>query len=158
MNQIKYKIHRLSARAVMGHAILEDGGFYTFNLNSSATRKCFTASQVEQDDNALFYQLLDELGMAKPTGKQAVDALADVTFFMDFAGVFDKNSTQKKYTDRQKKAESMFRPAGVTLDFGSGPCSYVAFERSASMSRRSMISSTIYTLSAKAPFPIATTG
>ncbi len=140
MNQIKYKIHRISARAVMGHAVLEAEGFYTFNLNSSATRKCFTASQVEQDDNALFYQILDELGLKKPVGKQAVDALADVIFFMDFAGIFDKNSTQKKYTDRQKKAESMFRPAGVTLDFGSGPCRYVAFERSASMSRRSMLS------------------
>ncbi len=39
MNQIKYKIHRLSARAVMGHTILEADGFYTFNPNSSAKQE-----------------------------------------------------------------------------------------------------------------------
>lgn len=140
MNQIKYKIYRLSARAILGHAVSEADGYYSFNLNSTATRKCFTSSQVEQDDNALFYQIMDELNLEKPTDRQTVDALADVLFFMDFAGIFDKNSTQKKYIDRQKKAESMFRPVGVTLDFGSGASRYVAFERSASMSRRSMLS------------------
>ena len=34
----------------------------------------------------------------------------------------------------------MFRPEGIILDFGSGPYRYVAFERSASMSRRAMLS------------------
>ena len=34
----------------------------------------------------------------------------------------------------------MFRPGGITLDFGSGPCRYVAYERSASMSRQSRLS------------------
>jgi len=34
----------------------------------------------------------------------------------------------------------MFRPEGVTLDFGSGPHRYVSFERSASMSRSSRLS------------------
>ncbi|OUQ24563.1 hypothetical protein B5E80_07085, partial [Flavonifractor sp. An135] len=34
----------------------------------------------------------------------------------------------------------MFRPEGITLDFGGGPHRYVAFERSASMSRQSRLS------------------
>lgn len=34
----------------------------------------------------------------------------------------------------------MFRPEGITLDFGSGYYRYIAFERSASMSRRSRLS------------------
>ena len=34
----------------------------------------------------------------------------------------------------------MFRPEGITLDFGCGQHRYVAFERSASMSRRAMLS------------------
>lgn len=34
----------------------------------------------------------------------------------------------------------MFRTQGINLDFGRGPISYVAFERSASMSRRAMLS------------------
>ena len=46
----------------------------------------------------------------------------------------------RQYIDRQKKADCMFRPEGITLDFGSRPHRYLAFERSASMSRRAMLS------------------
>ena len=41
---------------------------------------------------------------------------------------------------RQKKAEAMFRPEGITLDFGHGSHRYLAFERSGSMSRKSVLS------------------
>ena len=41
---------------------------------------------------------------------------------------------------RREKARDMFRPEGIVLDFGSGPHRYVAFERSASMSRQSRLS------------------
>lgn len=40
----------------------------------------------------------------------------------------------------QKKTEAMFRPEGITLDFGQGKNRYIAFERSASMSRNAKLS------------------
>ena len=143
MVPIKYKIHRLSARAVMGYAKETAQGIYLFHLNGAATEKCKTSTQVEQDDNALFYQIMDELhggNFALPTDGKVVTDLSEILFYMDFAGIFDRTGMQKKYLDRQKKAECMFRPEGITLDFGSGPHRYLAFERSASMSRRAMLS------------------
>ena len=143
MVPIKYKIHRLSARAVMGYAKETTQGIYLFHLNGAATEKCKTSTQVEQDDNALFYQIMDELhggNFALPTDGKVVTDLSEILFYMDFAGIFDRTGMQKKYLDRQKKAECMFRPEGITLDFGSGPHRYLAFERSASMSRRAMLS------------------
>ena len=143
MIPIKYKIHRLSARAVMGYAKETAQGIYSFHLNSAATEKCKASAQVEQDDNALFYQIMDELhggSFTLPTDGTVVIDLSEILFYMDFAGIFDRTGRQKKYIDRQKKAESMFRPDGITLDFGSGAHRYLAFERSGSMSRRAMLS------------------
>lgn len=81
---------------------------------------------------------MDELHGGKfstPEEGKLVTDLADVIFYMDFSGIFDRTSQEKKYTDRQVKAKSMFRPEGITLDFGSGKHRYLAFERSGSMSR-----------------------
>ena len=68
------------------------------------------------------------------------EALLDILVYIDFRGIFDRYSQQKKYTDRQKKAESMFRPEGIYLDFGKGAHRYLAFERSGSMSRAAKLS------------------
>lgn len=142
MNQPKYLIYRLSARAVMGYGKALPDGYYAFELNSFATEKCKVNTQ-EQEDNALFCQIMDELHgetFFAPADDQVVKDLSEILFYMDFSGIFDRTGRQKKYTDRQKKAESMFRPEGIILDFSSGSHRYLAFERSASMSRRSMLS------------------
>ena len=137
MPQKKYRIHQLSARAVMGYSKENTDGYYSFELSSIATEKCKISGVTEQDDNALFYQIMDELhGDNQIESESVIDDLAEIIFYMDFSGIFDRTGRQKKYIDRQKKAESMFRPEGITLDFSSGPHRYVAFERSASMSRR----------------------
>lgn len=141
MSQTKYKVDRLSARAVMGYGRENSEVYYSFELNRTATEKCKDLAQPLQDDNALFYQIMDELhggGFSLDDG--VVSELSGIIFYMDFSGVFDRTGRQKKYVDRQKKAESMFRPEGITLDFGSGAYRYVAFERSASMSRHAMLS------------------
>lgn len=59
---------------------------------------------------------------------------------MDFTGVFDRSAANKKQRVRQDKAQAMFRPEGIGLDFGSGSHRYVAFERSGSMSRQARLS------------------
>ena len=142
MQKIKYRIYRLSARAVMGYG-QRDGDWFSFSLNKSATEQCKINAPHEQEDNALFYQIMDELHGGKfsgPADGKIVTDLADVIFYMDFSGIFDRTSEEKKYTDRLLKAKSMFRPEGVTLDFGSGRHRYLAFERSGSMSREFKLS------------------
>lgn len=50
-----------------------------------------------------------------------------------------RSHSSNPYLDRQAKTKDMFRPVGITLAFGGGAFRYVAFERSASMSRNARI-------------------
>ena len=138
----KYKIHTLSVRSILGYAE-ECDGHYTVRLNSSATRKCFLYRSSEQEDNALFYQTMCVLhgGVFPSLNSQqpVVSDLEDVIFYADFSGIFDHSHSQR-YLDRQRKAESLFRPEGIALDFGTGEHTYLAFERSGSMSRQAKLS------------------
>ena len=61
MLQRKYKIYRLSARAVVGHAKLHSDGRYSFALDATGTDKCKIAGASEQEDNALFFQIMAQL-------------------------------------------------------------------------------------------------
>ncbi len=141
MLSVKYQIYQLSARSVLGYAREQDGA-YTFTLDAAETKKCVPLTS-EQDDNALFYQIMCVLhgdDFAVPKNQRVISDLAEVIFYMDFAGIFDHRTERKKYLTRQKKAETMFRPEGIVLDFGGGPHAYVAFERSGSMSRKAKLS------------------
>lgn len=144
VRQLKYKIHELSARAMMRYTAEASEQVYTYNLNENETFKCisFSAPQV-QDDCALFYQTMCVIhgdDFKTPLGVDVIPDLSDILIYVDFSGIFDRKVDQKKYTDRQKQAEYMFRPEGVTLDFGNGAYRYFAFERSGSMSRNSRLS------------------
>lgn len=140
---VKYKIYELSARALISHAE-EQGGVYRVQLDRAATEKCFVSGAAhEQEDNALFYQIMCALhgdGFEAPNGDRLVSNLSDVIFYMNFEHIFDRNGQQKKYGLRQQKAKDLFRPEGIVLDFGSGAQRYLAFERSASMSRHAQLS------------------
>ena len=132
----------LSARAIISYARLENEQ-YSFRLNTIDTRKCIMRDAAdEQDDNALFYQtmcVLKKQNIEPPKSEIALTDLQDVIFYVDFNGIFDRGSSPKML-ERQKKAESMFRPEGITLDFGNGAHRYLAFERSGSMSRQAKLS------------------
>lgn len=137
-----YQIYELSARAVMSYASRYDN-VYTFTLNHSATEHCkVPGAKHEQDSCAMFHQLMYQLHgkswRERKMGK--ITALSKVLFYMDFSGIFDRRGTGKTQLARREKARDMFRPQGITLDFGDGPHPYVAFERSASMSRQSRLS------------------
>lgn len=137
-----YQIYELSARAVMSYAV-ERGGAYTFSLDRIATNHCkVPGARHEQDGCAMFHQLMFQLcgKRWKEAEEEKITELADVLFYMDFAGIFDRNGSGKTQQTRREKARNMFRPEGITLDFGSGPHRYVSFERSASMSRQSRLS------------------
>ncbi|MGN0981413.1 MAG: hypothetical protein ACI4O0_00830 [Candidatus Limivicinus sp.] len=139
----RYRIYELSARAVMSYAT-EENGFYKYDLDAAAVDHCLVSSAAhEQDSNALFFQILSELhgGRYRETVTEDVsEALSEIIFYMNFQKVFDTRGLRQREVIRQKKAECMFRPEGITLDFGHGPHCYLAFERSGSMSRESRLS------------------
>ena len=139
---VKYTIYELSARAVMSYAE-EENRIHTFRLNHTATEHCkVPGAKHEQDDCAMFFQLMCQLhgDRYRVPADTCIADLADIIFYMDFTGIFDRCGTNQTQKTRREKARDMFRPEGVTLDFGSGPHRYVSFERSASMSRRSRLS------------------
>ena len=142
--QVKYRIRELSALAILRNAREAEDGSYSFRLSEDATKKCiaYHAPQA-QDDCALFFQamcILHGSDFKLPLGAEVVPDLEDILFYVDFSGIFDRKAVQKKYLDRQKQAEAMFRPEGITLDFGKDSYRYLAFERSGSMSRNSRLS------------------
>lgn len=142
MPLVKYRIYELSARAVISYGRPQDGT-YIFHLSAAETEKCKSLSAPhEQDDNALFYQIMCVLhgdAFTETPGGQLVTDLSDVIFYMDFSGIFDRSGARKKHLIRQEKARALFRPEGVSLDFGSGAHRYLAFERSGSMSRQARL-------------------
>ena len=142
MPLVKYRIYELSARAVISYGRQQDGT-YTFHLSAAETEKCKSLSAPhEQDDNALFYQIMCVLrgdAFTGTPGGQLVTDLSDIIFYMDFSGIFDRSGARKKHLIRQEKARALFRPEGVSLDFGSGAHRYLAFERSGSMSRQARL-------------------
>ena len=142
MPLVKYRIYELSARAVISYGRQQEGA-YAFHLSAAETEKCKSLSAPhEQDDNALFYQIMCVLHGDAFTGRpggQLVTDLSDIIFYMDFSGIFDRSGARKKYRIRQEKAKALFRPEGVSLDFGSGAHRYLAFERSGSMSRQARL-------------------
>ena len=143
MNVQRYRIYELSARAVMSYAT-EENGIYHYDLDAAAVERCLVSSAAhEQDSNALFFQILSEI-----RGKRFHEVLTDdvneelseIIFYMNFQKVFDTRGLRQREIVRQKKAECMFRPEGITMDFGSGSRRYLAFERSGNMSRASRLS------------------
>ena len=143
LQQNSYRIFELSARAVMSYAVQRDG-FYTFQLDRSSTERSKSMTALhEQESNALFFQLMCVLhgdDYEEPKTGAFIEDLAGYIFYMDFSGIFDRSGSRTRQQLRQAKARDMFRPEGVTLDFGSGPHRYLAFERSGSMSRQSRLS------------------
>ena len=143
MPLVKYRIYELSARAVISYSREQDGT-YTFHLSAAETEKCKSRSAPhEQDDNALFYQIMCVLHgdafTGRPGGRLVAD-LSDIIFYMDFSSIFDRSGARKKHLIRQEKAKAQIRPEGVSQEFGSGPHRYLAFERSGRMSRQARLS------------------
>ncbi len=124
----RYRIYELSARAVMSYAQEEDG-IYRYDLNPKAVDQCLVSSAShEQDSNALFFQILSEIHgrrFREAVTEDVSEELSEIIFYMNFQKVFDTRGLRQREIIRQKKAECMFRPEGITLDFGSGSHRYL---------------------------------
>ena len=143
MPLVKYRIYELSARAVISYGRQQDGA-YTFHLSAAETEKCKSLSAPhEQDDNALFYQSCACCtAMPSPEHPAAAgDGPLRHHFLYGLLRHIRPERCQKEIPDPAGKSEALFRPEGVSLDFGSGPHRYLAFERSGSMSRQARLSS-----------------
>ena len=144
MPEIRYKIPTLSAQAIIAYAKphgLPDQ--YRFRLNKRETESALMSQgETYQEDNAIFFQTMCALkgrDYKHPTTDTVIDELYDVIVYIDFSGIFDRDASNPKIRLKQTKAESMFRPAGIQLDFGKGKEVYYPFERSASMSRNARL-------------------
>ncbi|MBR1739049.1 MAG: hypothetical protein IJ737_02055 [Ruminococcus sp.] len=140
MNKTWYKIYEISVRALLAYAKPCSGGWYFF-LDKTATERCLKLPVREQEENALFDQLMIMRG--RPiTSKDGtvIDSLAEDIFYADFSGIFDRNAGNPYYATLQSKAKSLFLPGNLMLDFGGGQKTYLAFERSQSMSRKGVLS------------------
>jgi hypothetical protein len=144
MKNIRYAIRTLSAKAIMSFAKETGDGSYSFHLSQNETDTCkINQNPLLQDDMPICFQTMCLIKGNQYRYEPAFtdrETLLNILIYVDFGGIFDRNSQQKKYTDRQKKAEAMFRPEGICLDFGSGSHRYLAFERSGSMSRAAKLS------------------
>ncbi|MGM9663428.1 MAG: hypothetical protein ACI3XF_01185, partial [Eubacteriales bacterium] len=144
MAEIRYFIRRLSVAAMLSYAKPISDDIYSFDLTEAQTASVLMGnSKTWQEDSAIFFQTMCVLHgneYEQPTEDTVISDLSDVLLYLDFKGIFDRDSDNPKTALMQKKTESMFRPEGITLDFGHGSVRYLAFERSGSMSRNAKLS------------------
>jgi len=98
---MKYRIYDLSVRAMLNYS-KPDGLFYKTVIDKNALRSCIKHSAHEQDDNALFYQILCVLhgNDFKYDSADLVTDLSDVIFYADFSRVFDRDASHPYPDDR----------------------------------------------------------
>ena len=144
MAKLRYLIQRLSVQAMLSYAQPIGEDQYTFSLTPAQTKSVIMGDgETWQEDNAIFFQTMCVLHGSEyeqPTEDALLSDLSDVLLYLDFKGIFDRDAGNPKVALMQKKTESMFRPEGITLNFGHGSMRYLAFERSGSMSRNAILS------------------
>ena len=137
MSVLKYTIPEISAYSILSAAVETKDG-YRFSFDATDPSKSYMVEETKQDDCPIFYQAMRVLGYNEKD-LDASEKLRDVFVFIDFSGIFDRKPVGK-VLEAQRKAEYMFRPEGINIFFGKQEYRYIAFERSASMSRHSRLS------------------
>ena len=135
----KYLIPQISALSLLSSAVKQDDG-WRFHFDATDPSKEYLVELSEQDDCMMFYQAMAVLYGSEDTTSPC-DRLSDVFVYIDFSGVFDRRPVGR-VAELQKKAECLFRPEGIEIAFDERyPAKrYIAFERSASMSRHNVLS------------------
>ena len=132
MKSQKYVIPKISAQSIIASAKPKDGG-YNFYFDTTDISKEYLVEDTLQDDCPIFYQAMLVLGEAPDKEGWVSEKLRDVFVYIDFSGIFDRKPAGR-VLEYQNIAEYMFRPEGITLNFGKDDKRYIAFERSASIS------------------------
>ena len=138
MKSKKYIIPEISAQSIIASAKPKDDG-YSFYFDTTDVSKEYLVEDTLQDDCPIFYQAMLVLGEDPDKSGWVSDKLRDVFVYIDFSGIFDRKAAGR-VLDYQRIAEYMFQQEGITLNFGKEDKRYIAFERSASMSRENRLS------------------
>ena len=135
----KYLIPQISALSLLSSAVKQDDG-WRFHFDATDPSKEYLVELSEQDDCMMFYQAMTVLYGSEDTTSPC-DRLSDVFVYIDFSGIFDRRPVGR-IAELQHKAEYLFRPEGIeiVLDERYPARRYIAFERSASMSRHNVLS------------------
>ena len=135
----KYLIPQISALSILSSAVKQDDG-WRFYFDATDPSKEYLVALSEQDDCMMFYQAMTVLYGSEDTTSPC-DRLSDVFVYIDFSGIFDRKPVGR-IAELQQKAEYLFRPEGIeiVLDERYPARRYIAFERSASMSRHNVLS------------------
>lgn len=135
----KYHILQISARTLLAGAAKTENG-YRFYFDTESASNSHAITKTVQSDCGMYRQLLLALNGAEQRNQELVsDDLLEAIVYLDFSGVFDRRPVGW-IKELQERAEWMFRPEGILVDFGKNTYRFVAFERSASMSRENKLS------------------
>ena len=138
MKGLKYLISEISALDIISSSKEKDGG-YSFYLDTTEISKEYMVKETLQDDCPIFYQAMCILEGENFHSSGVSERLRDVFVYIDFSGILDRKPIGK-VLEWQEKAEYMFRPEGIVLNLGKEDIRFIAFERSASMSRENRLS------------------
>ena len=135
----KYLIPQISALSFLSAAVKEND-VWKFRFGATEPSKESLIKLTEQDDCMMFYQAMTVL-YGSDDNTSPCERLSDVFVYVDFSGIFDRLSIGR-VAELQKKSEYLFRPEGIEIIFDERyPARrYIAFERSASMSRHNVLS------------------
>ena len=115
----RYKILQISARTLLSCAGKTADG-YRFYFDTEAVSNSHAMKETLQSDCGMFRQLLLAIHGTEPSNLPPVcDELFHALIYLDFSGVFDRRPVgwAKELQDR---AEWLFRPEGIEVDFGRG--------------------------------------
>ena len=135
MDHQKFIIPKLPAQGLISSAVQTEGG-WRFSFHANDPSREYMVEKTKLDACPIFYQALKLLNVS--SNEPVCDLLSEVFAYIDFAGIFNRRASGK-VLEQQQKAECMFRPEEIFIDFGKGLNRYLAFERSASMSRNSTL-------------------
>ena len=134
----KYNILEISARAILNTAKKTEEGYrFYFDTNDETNQSA--VKKTPQDDCALFHQLQPFLPVDGEPALTAEDTFMTSLVWLDFSGIFDRRAVGRVKA-LQELSEYLFRPEGIEFVFYRGPVRFVAFEHSASMSRKNKLS------------------
>lgn len=142
-----FEIWQVSVQTLLADAELQKDGRYEIRFDFEKAIHNDSVRKTEQPQCAMFDQI--EQILALPEIRKQIGWTARIEYhliYVDFAGIFDRAPIGKA-KEFQTKAESMFRPEGISLTFPEAIFRFYAFERSASMSRASrmaFVSETVY--------------
>ena len=133
----QYSIFQISARTILNLAKKTDTS-YRFYFDTNDVTNQSAIQQTMQDDCALFQLLLPMTEVPDEPMVPEEQKLQSFLVYLDFTGIFDRRPVGQ-IKELQELAEHLFRPEGIEFVFYRGPVRFVAFERSASMSRNNRL-------------------